>query len=106
MPVVDRMRRYEAAEVNDARRDARPPLRTPEFEVAGRTLLAATKRQLSDEQDRRTANRIAELFREGQARKKQAKTARAGPSSEPRAPAPNLRGFGVLLGDLGRTPQE
>ena len=42
---------------------------TPDADAEGRALLAATKRQLSEEQQRRTANRVAELFREGQARK-------------------------------------
>ncbi len=80
-------------------REAHQPPRTPEADVAGRALLATTKQHLSDEQVRRTANRIAEQFSEGQARKKLAK---AGLSSESRPSVSDMRGAGTVRGDRPR----
>jgi hypothetical protein len=89
-----------------ARRNAHPSPRTPDADEAGRALLAATKLQLSNEQDRRTANRIAELFLEGQSRKQLAKPAKAGPNSGSRFSVPAMRGFVALEAQRGRPSQE
>ncbi len=72
-----------------------PPPRTPDPDLASRERLIATKRQLSDEQERRTAHRIAQLFREGQARKMEAKAAKA----ETRLLASDRRGFTSVPSD-------
>ncbi len=49
---------------------------TPDSNSEGQAFLAATKRQLSEEQRQRTANRVAELFKETQLRKRQLKPVR------------------------------
>jgi hypothetical protein len=91
--------RYDEPELPRSRHEVGGPApqRTPEFDSEGRVLLSATKRQNSAEQGRWTANRIAQLFQEEQARKHALKVAKAGSSSAPKSSGPDMNGFGSLL---------